>query len=86
LKKHTKIYFEYFDYDESSFIACEVCGARAVDIHHIDCRGMGGSKTKDTIENLMAVCRVCHIEYGDKRQWIDYLKGIHERKVQGSAK
>jgi 5-methylcytosine-specific restriction endonuclease McrA len=86
LKKHTKIYLNYFGYDESSFIGCEVCGARAVDIHHIDCRGMGGSKTKDTIENLMAVCRVCHIEYGDKRQWIDYLKGIHERKVQGSAK
>jgi hypothetical protein len=86
LKKHTKIYLEYFDYGAEDFIPCEVCGARAVDIHHIDCRGMGGSKTKDTIENLMAVCRVCHIEYGDKRQWIDYLKGIHERKVQGSAK
>jgi 5-methylcytosine-specific restriction endonuclease McrA len=47
-------------YDTNSWIACEVCGATAVDIHHIESRGMGGSKHADTIENLMALCRTCH--------------------------
>jgi hypothetical protein len=81
MKKHTKIYFDYFGYGLDSFIPCEVCGSRASDIHHIDCRGMGGSKNKDTIENLMAVCRKCHIEYGDKKEHMDLLKGIHKLKI-----
>lgn len=81
LKKHTKIYLEYFDYAGDEFIPCEVCGARAVDIHHIDCRGMGGSKTKDEIENLMAVCRSCHLEYGDKKEHLGFLKEIHAKHL-----
>ena len=79
MKKHTKIYLDYFGYDINDFICCEVCGGRAVDIHHIEARSMGGSKTKDTIENLMAVCRPCHIFYGDKKQYKDKLKEIHQR-------
>jgi 5-methylcytosine-specific restriction endonuclease McrA len=77
VKKHTKIYLEYFDYSLECFVPCEVCGNRAVDIHHIDCRGMGGGKTKDTIENLMALCRSCHLEYGDKKQHLDFLREKH---------
>lgn len=77
MKKHTKIYLDHFDYGVEDFIPCEICGSRAVDIHHIDCRGMGGSKTKDTIENLMALCRKCHMEYGDIKDLVDQLKEIH---------
>jgi 5-methylcytosine-specific restriction endonuclease McrA len=77
MKKHTKIYLEYFDYSLECFVPCEVCGNRAVDIHHIDCRGMGGGKTKDTIQNLMALCRSCHLEYGDKKQHLDFLREKH---------
>jgi len=80
MKKHTKIYFKYFGYDESDFIPCEICGAEAVDIHHIDCRGMGGTE-KDEIENLMAVCRRCHIQYGDKKDYMDYLIEVHNHKL-----
>ena len=47
MKKHTKIYLDYFGYDAGDFIACEVCKNKAVDIHHIEPRGMGGSKTKE---------------------------------------
>ena len=78
MKNHTKLYLSYFNYSISDFIPCEICGATASDIHHIECRGMGGSKTKDTPENLMALCRECHNEYGDKRQHIDWLKDTHE--------
>ena len=77
MKAHTKVYLDHFGYGADSFIPCEVCGAKAVDIHHIDCRGMGGSKTKDVIDNLMALCRHCHIEYGDKKQFIEFLKQKH---------
>ncbi len=62
---------------------CESCGAKAVDIHHIEARGMGGNKEADKIGNLMALCREHHIEYGDKKQYIEYLKEIHKEKLDG---
>jgi 5-methylcytosine-specific restriction endonuclease McrA len=81
MKKHVKIYLDYFGYDVNSFIDCEVCGSKAVDIHHIEPRGMGGSKTKDVIDNLQAVCRACHIEMGDKKQYKEFLKEKHLIKL-----
>jgi len=79
MKKHTKIYFEHYGYDISDFISCEICGTKAVDIHHIDARGMGGTN-KDNINNLMALCRECHLYYGDKKEFKDYLKNIKKHK------
>jgi len=81
MKKHTKIYLDFFNYSTVDFIPCEICGAKAVDIHHIDCKGMGGSKEKDTIQNLMALCRLCHFKYGDIKNQIDFLKEIHLKKI-----
>ena len=86
MKKHTKIYLEFFEYDESDFIPCELCGSKAVDIHHINARGMGGSKNADTIENLMAVCRKCHEIFGDKKEHKDYLFKIHNKIINGKVK
>lgn len=56
MQKHTRIYFEYFGYGIDSFVSCEICGAKAADIHHINGRGKG----KDNIFNLAALCRECH--------------------------
>lgn len=81
MKRHVKTYLRFFGYGEEDFIPCEVCGAKAVDIHHIDCRGMGGSKEKDDVENLMALCRKCHVEYGDKKQHIKFLKEKHNTRL-----
>ena len=77
MRKHTKLYLDYFGYVADDFMCCEICGGRMVDIHHIDCRGMGGSKDKDKIENLMGLCRKCHIDYGDKKEHIEFLKIQH---------
>lgn len=81
MKVHTKIYFEFFGYTIADFIPCEIpgCGRRAVDINHIDARGMGGDPngTKDVIENLMGTCREHHIEFGDKKEVKEWLKNVH---------
>lgn len=62
MKKHVKTYMRHHGYAEQDFIPCEVCGAQAVDVHHIDPKGMGGSKERDGIGNLIGLCRVCHIK------------------------
>jgi len=74
MQKHTKIYFNYFGYGEQDFIPCEMCGSRAVDIHHISGRGKG----KDVIENLMALCRDCHNQAHNKILTEHELLKIHK--------
>lgn len=67
MKRHTKIYLDYFNFKIPEDCICELCENMAVDIHHIDSRGMGGDPTgkKDIITNLQALCRSCHIKFGD---------------------
>jgi len=80
MKSYTKVYFNHFDLTTADFVGCEVCGARAVDIHHIEAR----SKRKDLVNeitNLMALCRVCHLEYGDKVEHKKMLQTIHNKKL-----
>lgn len=85
MKPHTKIYMSFFGFTTADFIPCEVCEARAVDIHHIEARGMGGdpTKSKDVIENLQALCRECHSKYGDVTGKIkEWLIKIHLKYMQ----
>ncbi len=77
MKNHTKLYLAYFGFDQSDFIPCEICGCKAVDIHHIECRGMGGTKETENIDNLQALCRSCHVKYGDKKEYKEFLKEVH---------
>jgi hypothetical protein len=86
MRKHVKVYFDYFGYDVSDFIPSELSGDYANQIHHIDCRGMGGSKDKDVIENLMALTFQEHMDYGDKKQYTDWLKEIHLKFMQEHGK
>ena len=80
MKKHTKIYMNYYNYDISDWIACEHCGTTAVDIHHLSGRGIGGSKNKDFIENLIALCRRCHIKAETDKQFNNQLKELNKHK------
>jgi len=79
MKLHTKIYIEYFDYppDESVVIPCEICGKPANDLHHIKARKSGGTKRPENIKNLMALCRGHHLQFGDKKQYMEFLKMVH---------
>lgn len=74
---------DYFGYDVSDFMPCEVCGAAGIDVHHIEPRSMGGNPNgdKDNISNLMLLCRTHHLEFGDKKQWKDWLKKLHKIKM-----
>lgn len=83
MKNHTKVYLNSFGFTGYEYIPCEICSKRAVDIHHIDCRGMGGSKEKDKIENLMALCRECHLKYGDIKHHKEYLQELHNQYING---
>ena len=50
------------------------CGSRAVDIHHIEKR----NKTKnDYIENLIALCRDCHINAESDTSFNSYCRIQH---------
>ena len=60
MKKHIKIYLDHHGYGLEDIIPCEKCRAVAVDIHHIELKGMGGDPSKDRIDNLIALCRLCH--------------------------
>ena len=85
MKIYTQTYMEFFGYDISDWIPCECCGRQAQDIHHIWARSIR-SDLHDKIENLMALCRICHIKYGDKKQYRDYLQEIHNKKINGRNK
>ena len=82
MKKHTKLYLAYFGFDQSDFIPCEICGSQAIDIHHIECRGMGGTKEAENIDNLQALCRSCHVKYGDKKEYQEFLKEVHNYFIE----
>ena len=75
---HCKIYFKHFGYGIDDVVPCEVCGKRAVDIHHIHGRGKG----KDTIDNLAALCRECHDKcHGNAKTYLhpDVMQAIHDK-------
>jgi hypothetical protein len=57
---------DFFGYGIDDIIPCSIkfprCTGKAIDICHIEPKGMGGNpnKEKDRIENLIAGCRNCH--------------------------
>jgi hypothetical protein len=77
----------HFGFQIAEDCLCEICSRQAVDIHHIEARGMGGDPKgkKDVIENLMAVCRLCHEDYGDVPELKGKLKHIHLKFMQSHA-
>lgn len=75
---------DFFGYKIPEDVFCEVCGSPAKDIHHIEARGMGGDPNgkKDVIENLQALCRHCHNNYGDVPECLEKLKEVHLRYME----
>jgi len=82
MKPYTKIYMNFFGYTIADWIPCEVCGATSTEIHHVGIKGMGGCKTMDNIENLIAVCRSCHNKAHAHEITKDELIKIHNDKIR----
>tara|TARA_B110001450_G_scaffold8395_1_gene8412 strand:+ start:297 stop:596 length:300 start_codon:yes stop_codon:yes gene_type:complete len=82
MQKHTKIYFKSLGHVPGDFIACEISGQPAIDIHHITGRGRGGT---DRIENLMALTRELHNKLGDKQQYMYKLLITHRDFLQNNG-
>ena len=59
-----------------------MCGDKAVDVHHLDKQSKFGSKKeKDYIENLIGVCRDCHIKAESDPIFNMYCKIKHLENV-----
>ena len=77
--------------DQDEFIPSEVSNKRAVDIHHIHPKQMGGKKSFlkdgktydiDDISNLIALTRNEHNDAHDEKMSKDYLWYIHQRTIR----
>ena len=77
MQSYVALYMACFGYGKADFISSELSNAAAIDVHHLICRGVGSSKNLDRIENLMAVTREEHIEYGDKKHYMSFLFRKH---------
>lgn len=60
MRKYKKNYLKYHGLTTEDWIGCEECGKTAVDLHHRIKRSQGGS---DEAENLVPLCRECHMKY-----------------------
>ncbi len=75
MKKHVQIFLESRNRTGHEPMKCEWCFKRPIaDVHHIERRGMGGSKTKDYPENLIGLCRQDHEDAEAGRITRDDLK------------
>jgi 5-methylcytosine-specific restriction endonuclease McrA len=75
MKPYIKLYLDHYNL-HGEYIPCVVCGATSVDIHHISPKGMGGRAGKDVIDNLIALCRLCHEKAHSSVLTKEYLRSL----------
>lgn len=76
MTNYKKIFLEFWELETIDFINCinPNCLKTSVDLHHIDNKGIGGSKKKDYIENLAPCCRLCHDKAHDYKEFNQFIK------------
>lgn len=70
MTKYLRVYCDSFGFGYEDWIPCEITGKTAVDIHHICTR-------ENRIENLMAVTREIHTEFGEIKSCMGTLLRRH---------
>lgn len=75
MKDYTRIYMKHKGYDISSFIPCENCSKRAVDVHHLQPRSLRPDLVKD-VNNLLFLCRECHVKAESSKEFNEELKKL----------
>ena len=86
MKNHVRVYLKFWGYAVSPMsqekVLCDGCEANfSNDIHHLSRRGSGGSKKKDTPENLVALCRTCHTMADHNKEFNDMVKKKLDEKI-----
>lgn len=81
MKPYTAIYLKAMNFTTADFVPCEICGKKAIDLHHIWARSLKKALVND-IKNIIAVCRECHVKYGDQEQYRDLLQQKHNLKLK----
>ncbi len=81
---YKKTYFNHFGLGLDDVCYCEICyfegrSHRMNWVHHINAKGMGGTKKKYTIEELQGICYNCDVKYGDRTDHKEYLQNIHNQ-------
>mgnify|MGYP003116278875 FL=1 len=81
------MFMKYYGYTEADSYAelCWYCAKNVwVEVHHIISRGMGGSKLRDTVDNLIPLCRSCHSDSSVINKQKDKLKEIVKRRMKNA--
>jgi len=87
MRKHVRVYLKFWGYAVSSFsqekILCDSCqNSTDTEVHHLSRRGSGGSKKKDTPQNLVALCRNCHILCESFKEYNEKVKNKLKKKIK----
>lgn len=86
LAGYKKVYCDHFDYEWGDFIPSEISEKTSVDIHHIQPQQRGGTKKLDRVENLMALTRKEHEDYGGIKMFKAMLYRIHKARLIAAGK
>lgn len=75
MKKHIKVYFDYFKLTKDDVVLCEVDQRRATDIYLInnDC---------SDARKMIALCKHCYNLAKAKRLTTNELQQIHNKKIE----
>ena len=63
MPRYKASYMKKHGYGIDDRILCEICGAEAVDIHHVKFRSHCTEAEKNDPDDLIAVCRECHRKF-----------------------
>lgn len=77
MPEHTAVYMKHFGYSPGDAVISEISGKHCQDINHLVPRGMGGSKTKDTPDNLMALTRCEHDIFENYPEYKEWFIKVH---------
>jgi hypothetical protein len=83
MQNYQKQYLDFFGIDEYDVVEelnLRPVGGKA-DFHHIDARGMGGRKSKDSPINIQVLFRSDHDRLGDIKKEKATLKALHFKFV-----
>jgi 5-methylcytosine-specific restriction endonuclease McrA len=82
MKKHVRVYLKSIGAGEQDVIICESCRrTRAVDVHHVQPKGVGGRKGAEVLENLIGLCRLCHNKAHSSQIAQETLQKIVDRRI-----